>query len=66
VSEPSQSRLERIARCLAYCAPEGAAALRLAEIQHRQELEAQQQFEAELAALRRELGWTSPGRLAEN
>jgi hypothetical protein len=29
-------------------------------------MEAQQQFERELAALPRELGWTRPGRRVEN
>lgn len=66
MTESSGSRLERIARWVAYCAPEGAAIIRLAELQHRLELEAEQQFERELTALREEFGWTNPGWLAEN
>lgn len=65
MAKPSSSRFQLITRCLAYCAPDGAAILRLAEIHHQQGLEARQ-FEREFAELYQKFGWTYPDRPAES
>ena len=65
VAKPSSSRFQLITRCLAYCTPDGAAILRLAEIDHQQTLETRQ-FEREIAELYQEYGWTYPDRLSDS